>query len=148
MGSPTVPSGTHVFSACSQALETAQSVARSGQNSLAQGLPWVISPTRISSEGATSYGRESAPNLLIGSRALLAPPGQNVYFRLPRVNPGLSFLAPSGRALRAIWPSLNTHSSSRTSLHSQLTTSICCRSYLEDENENENEDDGRLVRLA
>src|SRR3984957_20687436 len=109
MGSPTVPSGTHVFSACSQALETAQSVARSGQNSLAQGLPWVISPTRISSEGATSYGRESAPNLLIGSRALLAPSGQNVYFRLPRVHPGLSFLAPSGRALRAIWPALNTH---------------------------------------
>src|SRR6202046_2860547 len=85
------------------------SVARSGQNSLAQGLPWVISPTRTSPEGATRYGRESAPNLLIGSRALLAHSGQNVYFRLPRVNPGLSFLAPAGRTLRAIWPTLNTY---------------------------------------
>jgi hypothetical protein len=28
---------------------------------------------------------------LIGSRALLAPSGQNVYFRLTRVNPGLAY---------------------------------------------------------
>jgi RNA-directed DNA polymerase len=32
--------------------------------------------------------------------AFLAPSGRTVYFGLPRVNPGLSFLAPSGRSLR------------------------------------------------
>ena len=33
-----------------------QSVARSGQKSLAQGLPSVVSSTRISPEGAMRYG--------------------------------------------------------------------------------------------
>jgi hypothetical protein len=33
-----------------------QSVARSGQKSIAQGLTWINSPTRISPEGATRYG--------------------------------------------------------------------------------------------
>jgi hypothetical protein len=32
------------------------SVARSGQESIAQGLPWVIPSTRISPEGATTCG--------------------------------------------------------------------------------------------
>jgi len=32
-----------------------QSVARSGQENIAQGLPWVIAPTRICPEGATRY---------------------------------------------------------------------------------------------
>jgi hypothetical protein len=30
-------------------------VARSGLKSVAQGLPWVVLPTRISPEGATRY---------------------------------------------------------------------------------------------
>jgi len=42
--------------------------------------------------------RESAPNLLNRiACAFPAPSGRNVYFGLPRVNPGLSLLAPSGR---------------------------------------------------
>jgi hypothetical protein len=32
------------------------SVARSGQESIAQGLPWAIAPARICPEGATRYG--------------------------------------------------------------------------------------------
>jgi len=38
-----------------------QSVARSAQKSIAQGLPWVIPPNRISPEGATRY-RTFAPD--------------------------------------------------------------------------------------
>jgi hypothetical protein len=62
------------FASCGQKkLGRFQSVARSGrknrrgltldlvfgpkgQESIAQGLPWVIAPTRISPEGATRYG--------------------------------------------------------------------------------------------
>ena len=73
-----------------------QSVAQSGQESIAQGLPWVIAPSRIGPEGATSYGENPLRTFE------LAPTGRNVFMGLPRVNPGLSFLAPSGRACRAV----------------------------------------------
>jgi hypothetical protein len=46
-----------------KARETFQSVARSGQKSIAQGLPWVDPPTGISPEGATRYG-ETVSGLL------------------------------------------------------------------------------------
>jgi hypothetical protein len=37
-------------------IERFQAMARSGQESIAQGLPWVIPPTRIGPEGATRSG--------------------------------------------------------------------------------------------
>jgi len=76
-------------------------MARSGQESLAQGLPWVIPANRISPEGATSGGnwlRTFEPDRVRISSPFRAK--RNIG--LPRVNPGLSSLAPSGRAHRAI----------------------------------------------
>jgi hypothetical protein len=70
-----------------------------GQESLAQGLPWVIALTRISPEGATGCGRIGSEPLSRIAYASLAPSGPNVFIGLPRVNPGLGFLAPSGRVL-------------------------------------------------
>jgi hypothetical protein len=68
-----------------------------GQESLAQGLPWVIVPTRISPEGATRYGEHRLRTFETDRvRQFLAPSGRNVYIDLPRVNPGLSFLGHFG----------------------------------------------------
>jgi hypothetical protein len=72
------------------------SVARSGQESIAQGLPWAIAPARICPEGATRYGENPLQTFE------LALTGRNVYMGLPRVNPGLSSLAPTGRTRRAV----------------------------------------------
>jgi hypothetical protein len=72
-----------------------------GHESIAQGLPWVIPPTELALKGPPGTAGIGSQPLNRIARAFLAPSGRNVYFGLSRVNPGLSFLAPSGRSLRA-----------------------------------------------
>jgi hypothetical protein len=54
--------------------------APKGQENLAQGLPWVNSPTGIRPEGAGRYGGigSESPDWIACTFA--APSGQNVYF--------------------------------------------------------------------
>jgi hypothetical protein len=66
------------------------------------GLPWVIAPPGFALKGQPGTSRiGSKPlNRIVG--AFLAPTGRNVYLGLPRVNLGLSSLAPTGRARRVV----------------------------------------------
>ena len=73
------------------------SVARSGQENIAQGLPWVIPTTACALKGLTGTARIGSEPLNRIACALLAPSGLNIYIDLPRVNHGLCFLAPAGR---------------------------------------------------
>jgi hypothetical protein len=51
------------------------SVARSGQESIAQGLPWVIPRHPISPEGVTRYGEHRLRTFELMACAVLAPSG-------------------------------------------------------------------------
>ena len=64
-----------------------QSVARSGQESIAQGLPWVIPTTRISPEGAAKCGENR-----------LRPFRAKRLFRLTQGKPWAKLSCPSGAA--------------------------------------------------
>jgi hypothetical protein len=67
-----------------------QSVARSGQESIAQGLPWVIPPTRISPEGATRYG-ENRLRTFERDRMLVSSPFRaKRIFLLTQGKPGVN----------------------------------------------------------
>jgi hypothetical protein len=91
------------------------SVARSGLKSVAQGLPWVVLPTRISPEGAMRYGDNRLGTFepdRVRVSMFLAPSasGRNVYFRLTQGKPwaklcwplrATDWKRPNSRALRA-----------------------------------------------
>jgi hypothetical protein len=64
-----------------------QSVARSGLKSVAQGLPWVILPTRISPEGATRYG-DNRLGTFEPDRVRISSPFSFRAKRLFSTNPG------------------------------------------------------------
>jgi hypothetical protein len=71
--------------------------APKGQENLAQGLPWVRQNKRFALKGLGKRLRSSSK---VPSRFwphMVAPSGLIRAGELPRVNPGLCFLAPSGR---------------------------------------------------
>jgi hypothetical protein len=99
-----------------------QSVARSGQESIAQGLPWVNSPTGVSPEGADRCGGSRLRTFEQDRVCISSPFRAKHVFRITQGkpwaklscpfgagpsgcmtdakhtrNPGLSFPAPSGR---------------------------------------------------
>jgi hypothetical protein len=79
-----------------------QSVARSGQKSIAQGLSWVSSPRGMSPEGAGRYG-ENRLRALEPDRVHLSNPFRaNRLFRLTQGKPSAKLSCPFGRALRAV----------------------------------------------
>jgi hypothetical protein len=75
-----------------------QSVARSGQNTLAQGLPRVypglVENKRFALKGLETRTRSVVPSRL--SPYLVAPSGLFGWGELPRVNPGLRSLGHFG----------------------------------------------------
>jgi hypothetical protein len=73
-----------------------RSVARSGQESIAQGLPWVISPTRISPEGATRYGENRFRTLEPDRVRISSPFRAKRLFRLTQGKPWAKLSCPFG----------------------------------------------------
>jgi hypothetical protein len=57
-----------------------QSVARSGQENIAQGLPWVIPSPELALKGRQGTARIGSKPLNRIASAFLAPSGQNLYF--------------------------------------------------------------------
>jgi hypothetical protein len=71
-------------------LEAAQSMPRSGQNCLAQGLPWENPPHVLALKGATRYGK-NPPGTSETDRLCISCPFSFRAKRLFSVNPGLSY---------------------------------------------------------
>jgi hypothetical protein len=82
---------------------SADYMARRRQDSLAQGLPWVSQQNVLCPEGAGGTDMCMWSDL---ERILAVPNGPFRAYcgggNSPRVNPGLSFLAPSGRGPRTV----------------------------------------------
>jgi hypothetical protein len=57
-----------------------QSVPRSGQESIAQGLPWVVPPPEFALKGPPGTARIGSEPLHRIASAFLAPSGRNAYF--------------------------------------------------------------------
>jgi hypothetical protein len=71
-------------------------VARSGQKSMAQGLPWVSSPRGMSPEGAGRYG-ENRPRAFEPDRVHISSPFRaNRLFRLTQGKPWAKLSCPFG----------------------------------------------------
>jgi hypothetical protein len=71
-----------------------KSVARSGQEDLAQGLPWVIAPARISPEGATKYEENWLQTFERDRVHIFNPFRANVLYRLTQGKPWAKFSRP------------------------------------------------------
>jgi hypothetical protein len=67
-----------------------ESVARSGQKSIAQGLPWVDSPPKLALKGPPGTAKR-----------FLAPSGRDVYFIPTQGKPWAKLFCPFGAGLRA-----------------------------------------------
>jgi hypothetical protein len=67
-------------------------VARSGQKSIAQGLPWVNFPI-MSPEGAGRYGGNRLRTSELDRVHIPALSGRKRLFGLPRVNPGMRLIS-------------------------------------------------------
>jgi hypothetical protein len=70
-------------------------VARSGQKSIAQGLPWVDSPTGMSPEGAGRYGGNRLRTYGL-DRVHSSPFRAKRLFRLTQGKPWAKFSCPFG----------------------------------------------------
>ncbi len=70
--------------------------APKGQESLAQGLPWVSRNKRFALKGLEMRSRFGAKVRSRFAPYLVAPSGQIRVGELPRVNPGLCFLGHFG----------------------------------------------------
>jgi hypothetical protein len=68
-----------------------------GQESIAQGLPWVNFPSRIGPEGAVRYGIDRLPIGPMRVPISEAPSVLRTFFWLTQGKPWLSYLGPSGR---------------------------------------------------
>ena len=75
------------------------SVARSGQESIAQGLPWVKTPTRISPEGATRYGGNRLRTFELNRVRISSPFRAKRLFRLTQGKPWAKLSCPFGAGL-------------------------------------------------
>jgi hypothetical protein len=64
-----------------------QSVARSGQNSLAQGLPWVVLPTRIALKGPQDTAINGSETFEPDRVRVSGPFRAKRYFRLTQGKP-------------------------------------------------------------
>jgi hypothetical protein len=73
-----------------------QSVPRSGQESIAQGLPWGNTPTGMSPEGAGKYGGDWLATSGLDRVQISCPFRAKYLFRLTQGNPGLCFLGRFG----------------------------------------------------
>ena len=80
-----------------------QSVARSGQESIAQGLPWVIAPTHISPEGAIRYGENRLRTFEPDRVRISSPFRAKRFYRLTQGKPWAKLSCRSGRARRGVW---------------------------------------------
>jgi hypothetical protein len=73
-----------------------QSVARSGQKSIAQGLPWVSSPRGMSPEGAGRYGENRLRAFQPDRLHISSPFRANRLFRLTQGKPWAELSCPFG----------------------------------------------------
>jgi hypothetical protein len=72
------------------------SVARSGQKSIAQGLPWVNSPSGMSPEGAGRYGEKWLRTFEPDRVHISSPFRANRLFRLTQGKPWANLSCPFG----------------------------------------------------
>jgi hypothetical protein len=85
---------------CLRCLPSLPSLARSGQESIAQGLPWVTPLTRISPEGATRYG-ENRCRIFEPDRVLVSSPFRaKRLYRLTQGKPWAKLSWPVGPKTR------------------------------------------------
>jgi hypothetical protein len=75
------------------------SVTRSGQESIAQGLPWVITPTRISSEGTTRHGDKQLGTFEPDRVRISSPFGARRLYHLTQGKPWAKLSCPFGAGL-------------------------------------------------
>jgi hypothetical protein len=73
-----------------------QSLARSGQESIAQGLPWVIASTRISPEGAIRYGEDRLRTVEPDRVRISSSFRAKCLYRLTQGKPWAKLSCPSG----------------------------------------------------
>jgi hypothetical protein len=76
--------------------ECVQSVARSGQESIAQGLPWVIPSVEFALKGSPDTARIGSKPLNRLACEFLAPSGRNVNFPLTQGKPWAKLSCPFG----------------------------------------------------
>jgi hypothetical protein len=73
-----------------------RSVARSGQESIAQGLPWVMPSTELALKGRSGTARIGSETFEPDRVRISGPFRASAFIGLPRVNPGLCFLGYFG----------------------------------------------------
>src|SRR5271154_6641178 len=71
-------------------------VARSGQESMAQGLPWEMPPPKLALKGPLGSARIGSESLNWIACAVLAPSGRNVLCRLTQGKPWAKLSCPCG----------------------------------------------------
>jgi hypothetical protein len=85
-----------------------QSVARSGQESIAQGLPWVIAPTHISPEGAIRYGGNRLRTFEPDRVRISSPFRAKRFYRLTQGKPGAKLSCRFGAGPSGSMATINT----------------------------------------
>jgi hypothetical protein len=84
-------------------------MARSGQESIAQGLPWVIPPTRISPEGATRHGENRLQAFKPDRERISSPFRAKRLFRLTQGKPWAKVSCPFGAGPSGRMTGANTY---------------------------------------
>jgi hypothetical protein len=90
-----------------------QSVARSGQKSIAQGLPWVNSPMAMSPEGAGRYGGNRLRTSERYRVQISSPFRAKPYFRPTQGKPWAKLSCPFGAGPLGTTTALNTYNPGR-----------------------------------